>query len=801
MTLMRKRDHNILANAASLLICGLLAGVVVAAAAFPAVALSGLAAKAGGEAFGQLPDELVVKRSPQISYVYANDGKTLIATMYDENRRDLPLDEMPKIVQQAILAAEDQKFYEHNGVDVMGIARAFVANKQAGDVQQGASTLTMQFVRLSISYSADTAQEVVDATEDTSKRKVREMRYAMAIEQRMTKGQILEGYLNTAYFGNRAYGIYAAAQVYFGKEPKTLTAAEAAFLAALVKFPGTFSVEDGSGEKDAVDRRNYVLGEMVQTGALTEQQATLAKAEPLKIVGKITPNGCVQATKSTWGFFCDYFQRWWNDQEVFGATAYDRERSLKSGGFRIVTSLDPVAQDAADKNIRAQISVNNDKALMLAAVEPGSGKVRALAVNRNFKLDDKNNPKNKLNSDPAKKRRGLLGTYPNTTNPLMTGGDGFTGYQAGSAFKLFSLVAALEKGYPLDFTMATKKQFITRFPISGPNANCGGFYCASGQGGGVHNMWTAFGKSVNTFFVPLAILAGVQNTVNVAKKMGITFHDEPGTTQDDLGYSNNASQWGAFTLGVSATTPLELANAYATVVADGVYCEPTPVQSITDIKGNELSVAEKRCKQVMTPDVARAAVDAGRCPGGDNSAYRECHGGTNNDSRGIVGKPITGKSGTTDNSASATLTLSTKQLTISGFLTNPDWAHDSGMQHGVVNPAVQKTLRDFMKGKPAIQFTKPSFKIAYGDQVSIPNVECKTIDEAKAILKGKGFDVEVAPEQTDSKCPKGTAAGTSPDGKTIKKGMVQIEVSNGKSAPNPGTGPGNGPGQPPPPRN
>ncbi|WP_144119938.1 transglycosylase domain-containing protein [Catellatospora sichuanensis] len=793
---MRKRDHNILANAASLLICGLLAGVVVAAAAFPAVALSGLAAKAGGEAFGQLPDELVVKRSPQISYVYANDGKTLIATMYDENRRDLTLEDIPKIVQQAILAAEDQKFYEHNGVDVMGIARAFVANKQAGDVEQGASTLTMQFVRLSISYSADTAQEVVDATEDTTKRKVREMRYAMAIEQRMSKEQILEGYLNTAYFGNRAYGIYAASQVYFGKEPKTLTAAEAAFLAALVKFPGTYSVETGDGEKDAVNRRNYVLGEMVQTGALTEQQSTLAKAEPLKIVGKITPNGCVQATKNTWGFFCDYFQRWWNDQEVFGSTAYDRERQLKSGGFRIVTSLDPLAQDKADKNIRDQISVNNPKALMLAAVEPGTGKVRALAVNRNFKLDDKKNPKNKLNSDPAKKRKGLPGTYPNTTNPLMTGGDGFTGYQAGSAFKLFSLVAALEKGYPLDFTIATKKVFVTKFPVSGnTKANCDGYYCASGQGGAVHNMWSAFGSSVNTYFVPLAIMAGIQNTVNVAKKMGITFHDEPGTTQDDLGYSNNASQWGAFTLGVSATTPLQLANAYATVVADGLYCEPTPVQSITDIKGNELSVAEKRCKQVISPDVARAAVDAGRCPGGDRSAYGECRGTTNRDSFGIVDRPITGKSGTTDNSASATLTLSTRQLTISGFLTNPDWAHDKDMDHDVVNPAVQKTLRDFMKNKAKMAFTKPSRKIAYGDQISIPNVECKTVDEAKSILRNRGFDVEVAPEQTDSKCPKGTASGTTPSGKTIRKGMVQIEVSNGKGAPKPGTGPG--PGQPP----
>jgi len=138
VALIRKSEHGLFTNTASLLVCGVLAGVVVAAAMFPVVALSGLAAKAGGEAFGQLPDELTVKRTPQISYVYASDDQTLLATMYDENRRDLPLTEIPMILQKAILAAEDQKFYEHNGVDVKGFARAFIANQTSGEVEQGA---------------------------------------------------------------------------------------------------------------------------------------------------------------------------------------------------------------------------------------------------------------------------------------------------------------------------------------------------------------------------------------------------------------------------------------------------------------------------------------------------------------------------------------------------------------------------------------------------------------------------------------------------------------------------------------
>ncbi|RQX10528.1 transglycosylase domain-containing protein, partial [Micromonospora inaquosa] len=138
---MRKRDHNVLTNAASLLVCGLLAGVVVAAAAFPAVAMSGLAAKAGAETFGALPTELTVARAPQISYLLASDGKTPLATMYDENRRDVKLPDISVPMQKAIIAAEDHDFYKHNGVDINGVARAFVNNQSEGSGRQGASTL------------------------------------------------------------------------------------------------------------------------------------------------------------------------------------------------------------------------------------------------------------------------------------------------------------------------------------------------------------------------------------------------------------------------------------------------------------------------------------------------------------------------------------------------------------------------------------------------------------------------------------------------------------------------------------
>ena len=801
VTWIRKRDHNLLTNAASLLICGLLAGVVVAAAAFPAVALSGLAAKAGAETFDKLPSELTVKKAPQISYLYASDGKTPLATMYDENRRDVPLKDISPIMQQAIIAAEDHEFYQHNGVDMKGVARAFVANNSAGATQQGASTLTMQYVRLAIAYSATHPQDVVAATEDTSARKLREMRYAMQIDADLSKEEILERYLNIAPFGNGAYGVFAASQVYFGKHPKDLKIEEAAMLAGMVKAPSSYNPTTKGGYPQAVIRRDYVIDNMVETAAITPEQAAAAKAAKLVVKDKRTPNGCVSASKNHWGFFCDYFYRWWMEQETFGATSYDRERRLKSGGYSIVTTLDVKTQKAAKDAVERNLKTGQKNALMVAGVEPGSGRVRALAVNRNYKLDDPNKPVNKISSDPAKAKKKIRGTYPNTTNPLITGGGDITGYQAGSTFKIFSVVAALEAGYPLEYTINAKPVYQSKYIIEQNSpAACPGTnkYCpknASLSMTGVHNMWSAFGSSVNTYFVPLQEQVGTGKVVDAAQRMGIQFRssgDARRATKD-----GGVDQWGAFTLGVSSTTPLDLANAYATLAADGKYCSPIPVQQIRDQEGNKLDVANPRCKQAIKTEVACAAVDTARCPVGDSSSTSRCQGSTAGGVRGIVGKPVAGKSGTTDSEKSAALVVMTKQLAVAGILTDPDWAQTTSvMSHNTVNPAVYETLRDAMKGVKSQQFAAPGSKIVNGDQRAIPDVKCQSVDNARSRLQGAGFAVDVDSIPIDSTCPANTVAGTSPDGRTIKGGVVLIQISNGRGA-RPSPGDSGGPGRPP----
>ncbi|GIJ78083.1 Membrane carboxypeptidase (penicillin-binding protein) [Micromonospora phaseoli] len=808
---MRKRDHNVLTNAASLLICGLLAGVVVAAAAFPAVAMSGLAAKAGAETFGALPKELTVSRAPQISYLLASDGKTPLATMYDENRRDVKFDDISENMRNAIIAAEDHHFYKHNGVDLNGVARAFVNNSAAGNDRQGASTLTMQYVRMGIAYSATHPADVLAATEDTSARKLREMNYALQIEKTLSKDQILESYLNLAAFGNGAYGVYAASQVYFNKPPKDLKIEEAALLAGLVKAPTSFDPTTKTGYQQAVPRRNYVIDHMVTIGAITKEQAEKAKAVKLVVKGKRAPNGCVAANKNAWGFFCDYFYRWWMSQATFGSTSYDRERLLKSGGYTIITTLDKQAQNGADKAVRAAKPVDSKEAAMIAVVEPGTGRVRALSVNRNFKLDNPDKPKNKPHSDPVQRDKGKRGNYPNTVNPLLTGGDGITGYQAGSVFKMYTIVAALEKGIPLSYTFNAPQQFKSEYIIDRGNpAACDGthFYCPTNSGlkaGGVQNMWSAFSASINTYFVPLQQQVGAENVVDVAKRLGIQFRQS-----EDAKFANNkeaAHQWGAFTLGVSQVTPLELANSYATLAADGKYCEPIPVQEIRDLDGNKLDVANPRCEKRFSTEVARAAVDAARCPVGDNSSTSKCGGSrTAAQTKYIVDAPVAGKSGTTDSEKTAALVAMTKQYAVAGIMADPDWPQTNvKMKHNRpdgINPPVWNTLRDAMKGKKRINFDAPGQKISLGDQRSIPGVRCVSVEQAKSRISGAGFEPIVSSNRVTSDCPAGTAAGTSPSGRTIKGGIVTIQLSAGNgSSGRPGNGPSSGPpsspGRPP----
>jgi len=727
-TVIRLREHSLLSNAASLLICGLLAGVVVAAAAFPAVAFGGLTAKAGSDSFENLPSDLKIPPSQQITYLYARDGKTLIAQMYDENRKDVPLSQVSKNMRRAIVAAEDTRFYHHHGVDLKGVMRALVANGQSGQVQQGSSTLTMQYVRNVLKNNPNaTPEEREEALADTPARKLKEMRYAVALEKKLTKAQILERYLNISYFGHGAYGVYAASQTYFSKPPSKLTVSEAAMIAGLVQSPDQY--DPTKDMKDATKRRDYVLGAMAKMHYIDESTAEKDAKKPITLHVSEAENGCtsVPDNHNDWGFFCDYVERWWQQQKEFGSNASERLKQLKQGGYKIVTSLDPKTQQTAMDQATSVYSKNSQYALPIAAVEPGTGHVLALAVNRNYSY-----AKNPGNQD-----------YPNTVNPLITGtGDPVhdVGYQTGSTYKMFTMLAALSEGKPLDTGFDAPVRYTTHYPVAQGPAGCsngqGGYdYCVTNDNNssymvGYRNMWTGFAHSVNTYFVWLEEQVGPQKAVDMAKKLGIKFKgdpkDAPSETSggSDAWRSNNADQWGAFTLGVAGTFPLELANAYATVAADGKYCAPNPVLKITDSQGHNVPGAKPDCHQAIPKDVARAATDATRCTVNDTPYYGSCNavGGSNGTASGVAGMlgdhQFGGKTGSSENNATETFAGITTQVAAAGTAVDPSNPNDyvgAGVSSSV-DLAVASTMKTALRNKQPIDFKRESKEIAYGDK-------------------------------------------------------------------------------------
>jgi membrane peptidoglycan carboxypeptidase len=686
-----------LAHVFTIIMASLLAGVVLALAAIPAGAVAG--SVMGW--FVDLPSDLKIPPSAQASRVYANDGTTLITTFYDEYRRDVRLSDVAPVMRQAMVAAEDARFYHHGAVDPRSVLRAFVIDVRGGHAAEGASTLTMQYVRNVLKSDPNlTPAQRAAATADTVGRKLQEVRYAVALEKRFSKQEILNRYLNIAYFGDGAYGIAAASQIYFGKSPGQLTLPEAALLAGAVRSPDTDNPVTGD-RAAALGRRGYVLEAMVGMHVITAAQARRAKAAPIELHTRVPANGCTgTAARQGWGFFCDYLRTWWDAQPAFGATPRARDDALRRGGYRIVTSLDPAIQAAAQAQALTVYGYRNRKALPMAVVEPGTGRILAMAVNRHYSLAA--NP-------------GGHNGRPNTVDQLVAGGGGITGYQAGSTFKLFTMLAALTAGMPLDTSFDAPSRLITRYPASGPGT-CGGFYCPAnanpGWMDGRRTMWDGFGRSVNTYFVWLEQQVGAEKAVAMAQRLGIKFR----ATGDRRMAAQAAASWGAFTLGVADTTPLDLAEAYAAVAAGGRYCAPLPVQSIADSAGRPVTAGAPACRRAVSPDIAHAAADAARCPVGQQSAYHRCDGGTASMVSSIMGgRPVAGKTGSSERNATETFVGFTPQIAAAAIAADPSSPQDAvgTSVSAEVDAAVARTMAAALKGEPYADFPAPSRDIAF----------------------------------------------------------------------------------------
>ncbi|MFD9875233.1 transglycosylase domain-containing protein, partial [[Kitasatospora] papulosa] len=492
-------------QAAKFLGVAALSGAVLAGIALPAAGALGLAAKGTVEGFDEIPSNLKTPPLSQRTTILDNEGGA-IATVYSRDRTVVPLKNISPYMQDAIVAIEDSRFYEHGAIDLKGILRAMNRNVQEGGAAQGASTLTQQYVKnVFVEEAGDDPEKVAEATQQTIGRKVRELKYAIQVEEELGKKKILENYLNITFFGQQAYGVEAASQRYFSKHAKDLKLEEAAMLAGLVQSPTRYDPVNDAEE--ATKRRNTVLTRMAAVGSISQGEADKAIAAPIKLKVSKPKNGCITAVSGA-GFFCDYVRKTILSDTAFGKTAEDRTKLWNLGGLTIRTTLSPRAQQAANEAATSKVNKDDKVAASVVQVEPGTGKILSMGQSRPYGLDQTQHE-----------------TVLNLAVSNELGGSTY-GFQVGSTFKPITAAAALEKG--IDPAQSYSSDWKISVPMNSYR-NCAGSPVGSGNWDlqnelesekGAYDMTSALGKSINTNFAKLEQQAGLCETVTMAKKLG-----------------------------------------------------------------------------------------------------------------------------------------------------------------------------------------------------------------------------------------------------------------------------------------
>ncbi|HEX4699590.1 MAG TPA: transglycosylase domain-containing protein [Actinomycetes bacterium] len=734
-----------------------LCGLLVAGVTLPLVGGLGLAARGGADGFESLPAELTIPPLAERSRILASDG-SLIATFYAENRISVPLSEVAPVMRQSIVAIEDSRFYQHGGIDLRGTVRALVNNSSGHDVQ-GGSTLTQQYVKQVLLESAaeikDPKKRVAAehaAVAQSYTRKLRELRYSVALEEKYSKSQILERYLNIAYFGAGAHGIEAAARRYFSTHAADLTLPQAALLAGIVQQPSAF--DPLANPQRSLARRNIVLDRMAQVGVASQADVAAAKATPLALKPKLPGNGC-EVSKVP--FFCDFVLKTIQNDKVFGATRADRTNLLLRGGLTITTTLDPKAQRNAQQALADHVNKTDKVASALVSVQPGTGRIKAMAVSRGY-----GDGKGQIQFNPATDR-----AY-----------GGSSGFQAGSTFKPFVAAAALEDGYPFSYPI-----YAPYHAHIGDVQGCRGTltdqwdpYNELPSENGTYTLQTGIEGSINTYFAQLEERVGVCRPWQIAKSLGM----------------NRAvggplvGPYKTFTLGVDEVSPLSMAEAYATFAARGMHCTSIPILEVTDPTGKRLPVPKAHCQQVLDTKIA---------DGVNELLQGVIERGTG--TRAAIGRPAAGKTGTTNSRVSVWFIGYTPDLATAVWAGNPSPPAGGyplqnisigGAFYGDVcggclpGPIWKQMMENTLAGTPVSSFNSPSSDVTNGSGGTVPSVSGQSVDQAKATLRAAKLDPVVSGSQVYvSYAPAGTVAYSYPGaGATVYPGQrVVIYVSAG----------------------
>lgn len=750
-----------------------LLGLLVAGLAIPFAGAIGVGAKSLSKSVKDLPEDLQTPPLAQRTRVLDRDGH-LIATFYDENRVNVTLDKIAPIMQQAIIAIEDTKFYEHGPLDVKGTLRAFLTNQANNGITQGGSTITQQMVKMTLLSQATTKAEREAATADTYQRKFTELRYAIGVEQKYSKDWILERYLNIAYFGDGAYGVQSAARHYFGVNASDLNLRQAALLAGLVKNPVGY--DPTSFPEKATERRDLVLRRMAELDLISSEQADAAQATPLGL--KVTPsrNGCLGSKAP---FFCDYVRRYLLADPSLGTTVEERQRLLNSGGLTIRTTLNQKFQRAADRATANHVKATDSAIGALAMVEPGTGSVLAISQSRPM-------GRNK------KKGQTFLDYVVDSKY-----GDS-NGFQAGSTFKVFIIAAALEMGLSPGTTFNAARTM--RIPqnefkdCNGPYANFAPWVVSNSTTSGRKNMYTGTRESVNTFFAQLEKKTGLCKPYALARAMGVDLTDPA------------RERVPSFTLGIADVSPLEMAGAYATFAARGEHCENRPVNRIINADGKIFKDYPKDCKQVMSEGTADTVNDILRGvlePGGFGS-------------RLALNKPSAGKTGTIQDNKAVWFNGYTPAVSTASMIAGANQQGEPITLNGQTiggryiasafgstnaGPMWAEAMRAIQDDLPDEDFVRPTgrFKLEVVEvKARVPNVVGLSPQAAAGRLQAAGFSVRLG-GFIRSDLPRGTVALTRPGaGALVEEGSrITLYPSTGPiTIPDPGNGNGNGNGPP-----
>ncbi|MDY5785425.1 transglycosylase domain-containing protein [Corynebacterium sp.] len=767
-----------LTSLAKLLLALLAAALVTALCLAPVAGLGGLAVARTEETMRSNLSDLTSGEVPGVTTITDVNGDPM-AWIYNQRRYEVASEDIAQSTKDALVATEDRRFYEHEGVDMQGFARAMVTNLLAGGVEQGASTINQQYVKNYLwLVDADTDDEARAATEQSIPRKLREMRMASDLNETLSKDEILTRYLNLVSFGNHAYGIEAAARTYFGIPARELRPEQSALLVGLlqsVEYLNPYVNPEG-----ATQRRNTVLQNMATQGYLPQEDADHLAGVPLGILPEPAglPDGCIAAGDN--GFFCDYALRY---LEAKGLPQDEIER----GSYTITTTLDPQIQASSVDAIRSAVNpATGGVAGVLNVVRPGedSRDISAMATSRYYGLNLEEG------------------------QTIMPQGSSIVGNGAGSVFKIFTAAVALEQGMGLETQLDTPARSVVYGMGAGGAENCpAGAYCVENAGTYAPklSLKDALAQSPNTTFIELIQRVGVKPTVDMAVRLGLRSYKEEGTFDGERSVAQATidENMGSFTLGPTSVNALELSNVAATLASGGRWCEPNPVARVTDKFGNEVFIDRPQCEQAVSADIAGALA---------TGMSEDTISGTAARAAGAAGwnAPVAAKTGTTESHQSSAFLGFTRGVAAATYIFN-DGTQTTPLCSGPVRQCAEGTL--FGGNEAADAWFRMANAVPGAREAGLPQsnqlyargtkravldqvVGMRSAD-ARRVLESEGFTVMVR-SAPGGGTPRDTVLSAEPQDPTMAPGsMVTLSVSDGSRArptPSPSQSPTTTPG-------